>query len=251
MVAYAPVMYALLDDSSRAQAPPLNLTSRAELQLDTAWAPVGKPGRACIKYSKAIVKSCVCCRCCCRDLVTDYRQKKAAGLFEVRRLKTTKEIALHNNQLLQELPGQLQKAFEQFQRGGQPPAWWSEQLQQQPAGPRPTAAEQEQLAQQQTEQMLSKAAELEKEGVGGWQSWLLVACLTPAVCRADWPTYITDFNQVLKWAVPYSAKAASATLRSAVVGGCRHSHHVETHSTLTPGSPAAELCWAWRSWTSG
>lgn len=101
----------------------------------------------------------------CRDLVKEYGEKKAAGVFEVRRPKTTKEIAIHNNQLLQQLPGQIQQALLQAQRGEEP-AWWCQAMQQQPGAPRPTPEEQEQMAEQQREQLLRKAQALEESGVG-------------------------------------------------------------------------------------
>ncbi len=88
-----------------------------------------------------------------RDLLAKYKDLKGAGAFEVRRPKSTKEIALHNNQLLQQLPAQI--------FGG-----WSEAMQQQPAAPRPTADEVEQLASQQLEQLMRKAAEFEEQGKG-------------------------------------------------------------------------------------
>ena len=108
-----------------------------------------------------------------RDLLAEYKKLKGAGAFEVRRPKSTKEIALHNNQLLQQLPAQI--------FGG-----WSEAMRQQPAAPRPTAEEVEQLASQQMDDLLRKVAELEKRGVGecAWVACLLacwLACLL--VCR--------------------------------------------------------------------
>lgn len=77
-----------------------------------------------------------CPAAACRDLVEDYKQKKDAGVFEVRRPKTTKEITIHNNQLLQELPGQIHQAIAAITRGEEPAtAWWSEAQKPQPNAP--------------------------------------------------------------------------------------------------------------------
>jgi len=110
---------------------------------------------------------CAFCRhCMIRELLQEYTEKKAAGAFEVRRPKTTREIAMHNNQLLQDLPKQLYQAFQQGQQEQEPVAMWSELLQRQPGAPRPTAEEQEAEAAYQREVLLKKVAELEELGVG-------------------------------------------------------------------------------------
>jgi DNA-binding transcriptional MerR regulator len=108
--------------------------------------------------------------------VQENTRRKAAGEFEVRRPRTTKEIAVHNNQLLQELPGQMMQAMLQAQQGQRlPAAAWSEALREEPAAPRPTAEEQEAQAEVQQEQLLQRMAELEEDGAGenapGLQGW--------------------------------------------------------------------------------
>jgi hypothetical protein len=95
---------------------------------------------------------------------------KEAGEFEVRRPKTTKEIAVHNNQLLQELPGQMMQAMLQVQQGWQPAAW-SDAMLQRPAAPRPTAEEQEQQAEEQRQQLLQRVDDMDKRGAGEKVPW--------------------------------------------------------------------------------
>jgi hypothetical protein len=95
---------------------------------------------------------------------------KEAGEFELRRPKTTKEIAVHNNQLLQQLPGQVMQAMLQVQQGKQPAAW-SDAIMQQPAAPRPTAEEQEQQAEQHRQQLLPRVEDMDKSGEGETWFW--------------------------------------------------------------------------------
>jgi hypothetical protein len=97
--------------------------------------------------------------------VQEYTRRKAAGEFEVRRPRTTKEIAVHNNQLLQDLPGQMMQAMLQAQQG-QGAAAWSDAVRERPAAPRPTAEEQEAEAEAQQQHLLRRMEELQKSGAG-------------------------------------------------------------------------------------
>jgi Zn-dependent oligopeptidase len=97
--------------------------------------------------------------------VEEYAQKKAAGDFEVQRPKTTKEIAVHNNQLLQGLPGQMMQVMLQAQQAKQP-AGYCEALHEPPAAPRPTAEEQEALAEAQRQELMQRVTELEAGRAG-------------------------------------------------------------------------------------
>lgn len=109
----------------------------------------------------------------------EYRERKAAGDFEVRRPKTTKEIAVHNNQLLQELPGQMMQAMLQAQQGKQPAAW-CEAFQERPTAPRPTADEQEEQAEEQRQELLRRVQELQEGGAGAMAAWRRMCCRSAA-----------------------------------------------------------------------
>lgn len=99
-----------------------------------------------------------------------YKEEKAAGSFEVRRPRTTKEVAVHNNQLMQNMP-QLVAAYimqnnqQQQQQGGV--SAWCQQMQSKPQAPRPSAEEQEQQAAEMLEHLMQRAKQLDDEGIGG------------------------------------------------------------------------------------
>jgi hypothetical protein len=108
----------------------------------------------------------LCClpAAACRELLGLYKKEKAAGKFEIRRPRTTKEVTLHNNQLMQNMP-QLVAAFILQQQGGV--AAWCEEMQRKPSAPRPSADEQEQQAAHELERMMERAEWLDEEGIGG------------------------------------------------------------------------------------
>jgi hypothetical protein len=108
----------------------------------------------------------LCClpAAACRELLGLYKKEKAAGKFEIRRPRTTKEVSLHNNQLMQNMP-QLVAAFILQQQGGV--AAWCEEMQRKPSAPRPSADEQEQQAAHELERMMERAEWLDEEGIGG------------------------------------------------------------------------------------
>lgn len=117
---------------------------------------------------------CLCCgigTVACRELLALYKEEKAAGSFEVRRPRTTKEVAVHNNQLMQNMP-QLVAAYilqnqqqQQLQQGGV--SAWCQQMQSKPQAPRPSAEEQEQQAADMLERLMQRAKQLDDEGIGG------------------------------------------------------------------------------------
>jgi len=114
---------------------------------------------------------CLCCGIACRELLALYKEEKAAGSFEVRRPRTTKEVAVHNNQLMQNMP-QLVAAYilqnqqqQQQQQGGV--SAWCQQMQSKPQAPRPSAEEQEQQAADMLERLVQRAKQLDDEGIGG------------------------------------------------------------------------------------
>jgi hypothetical protein len=92
----------------------------------------------------------------CRELLDLYMEEKTAGKFEIRRPRTTKEVTLHNNQLMQNMP-QLVAAVIPQQQGGV--AAWCEEMQRKPSAPRPSADE--------LERMMERAEWLNEEGIGG------------------------------------------------------------------------------------
>jgi hypothetical protein len=94
-----------------------------------------------------------------------YKKLKAENAFEVRKPQTTKELAYHNNQLLQQLLMKLEQMAHPAVIAAEM-AGWSEAVHEQPQAPRMTAEEMEGAAAQQTQELLKKIQELEEQDAG-------------------------------------------------------------------------------------
>lgn len=94
-----------------------------------------------------------------------YKQLKAENAFEVRKPQTTKEVAYHNNQLLQQLLMRLEQMAHPAVVAAEM-AGWSEAVHEQPQAPRMTAEEMEGAAAQQTQELLNKVRKLEEQNAG-------------------------------------------------------------------------------------
>jgi hypothetical protein len=84
-----------------------------------------------------------------------FKKLKAENAFEVRRPRTTKEVAVHNNQLLQQLLVKLDQMAKPATAGEV--AGWSQAIYEQPQAPRVTPEEMEDATAQQTEQLRKHA----------------------------------------------------------------------------------------------
>jgi hypothetical protein len=93
-----------------------------------------------------------------------FKKLKAENAFEVRRPRTTKEVAVHNNQLLQQLLVKLDQMAKPATAGEV--AGWSQAIYEQPQAPRVTPEEMEDATAQQTEQLLQRIQELDEQRAG-------------------------------------------------------------------------------------
>jgi hypothetical protein len=97
--------------------------------------------------------------------VESFKQLKAQNAFEVRRPKTTKEIALHNNQLLQQLLMKLDQMAHPAAIAADM-AGWSQAMHEQPQAPRMSPQEMDEVAAKQIQELLHRVEELEERNAG-------------------------------------------------------------------------------------